>query len=171
MSDTTAGLLQIALLLAALAACYRPLGAFMARVYTSEHDSRVERVLYRIMGVDPKADQRWPVYARSLIAFSASKVLIADINTRRAAAAKLDGVNPAQVAADALLASGSGLDPDISPAYAAEQVPRVARVRGLSQPQVRALVAEYTKGRTLGFLGEPRANVLELNLALDAAGH
>jgi K+-transporting ATPase ATPase C chain len=100
-----------------------------------------------------------------------NKVLIADINTRRAAAAKLDGVSPAQVPPDALLASGSGLDPDISPAYAAEQVPRVARVRGLSQPQVRALVAENTKGRTLGFLGEPRVNVLELNLALDAAGH
>jgi K+-transporting ATPase ATPase A chain len=71
MSDTTAGLLQVALLIAALAVCYRPLGAYMARVYTSEHDSRVERVLYRIMGVDPKADQRWPVYARSLLAFSA----------------------------------------------------------------------------------------------------
>jgi K+-transporting ATPase ATPase A chain len=71
MSDTAAGFLQIALLLAAIAVCYRPLGAYMARVYTSEHDSRVERVLYRIMGVDPKADQRWPVYARSLLAFSA----------------------------------------------------------------------------------------------------
>ena len=71
MSDTSAGLLQVALLIAALAVCYRPLGAYMARVYTSEHDSRVERVLYRIMGVNPKADQRWPVYARSLIAFSA----------------------------------------------------------------------------------------------------
>ena len=75
MSDTTAGLLQVGLLAAALAACYRPLGAYMARVYTSEHDSRVERVLYRVMGVDPKADQRWPVYARSLLAFSAVSVL------------------------------------------------------------------------------------------------
>jgi K+-transporting ATPase ATPase A chain len=75
MSETTAGLLQVALLIAALAACYRPLGAFMARVYTSEHDTRVERVCYRLMGVDPKADQRWPVYARSLLAFSAVSVL------------------------------------------------------------------------------------------------
>ena len=75
MSDTTAGLLQVGLLVAALAACYRPLGAYMARVYTSEHESRVERVLYRVMGVDPKADQRWPVYARSLLAFSALSVL------------------------------------------------------------------------------------------------
>ena len=75
MSDTTAGLLQVALLIAALAACYRPLGAYMARTYTSEHDTRVERVLYKVMGVDPKADQRWPVYARSLLAFSAVSVL------------------------------------------------------------------------------------------------
>ena len=75
MSDTTAGLLQVGLLLAALAACYRPLGAYMARVYTSDHDTRVERVLYRVMGVDPEADQRWPVYARSLLAFSAVCVL------------------------------------------------------------------------------------------------
>jgi potassium-transporting ATPase potassium-binding subunit len=75
MSETSAGLLQVGLLIAALAACYRPLGAYMARVYTSEHDTRVERVLYRVMGVDPKADQRWPVYARALLAFSAVSVL------------------------------------------------------------------------------------------------
>jgi len=75
MSDTTAGLLQVALLIAALAACYRPLGAYMARVYTSEHDTRIERVCYKVMGVDPQADQRWPVYARSLLAFSAVSLL------------------------------------------------------------------------------------------------
>jgi len=75
MSDITAGLLQVGLLLVALAACYRPLGAYMARVYTSENDSRVERLIYRVMGVDPKADQRWPVYARALLAFSAVSLL------------------------------------------------------------------------------------------------
>ena len=75
MSDTFAGLLQVALLIAALAVCYRPLGAYMARTYTSEHDTRVERVCYKVMGVDPQADQRWPVYARSLIAFSAVSLL------------------------------------------------------------------------------------------------
>ena len=75
MSDTTAGLLQIGILLLALAACYRPLGAYMARVYASESDSRVERVIYRVIGVDPKADQRWPIYARALLAFSAVSVL------------------------------------------------------------------------------------------------
>ncbi len=76
MSDTTAGLLQVGLLIAALAACYRPLGAYMARVYTSDHHTRVERVLYRVMGVDPAADQRWPAYARALLAFSAVSVLV-----------------------------------------------------------------------------------------------
>ena len=97
-----------------------------------------------------------------------NKDLIASIKDRRATAAKLDGVNPAQVAPDALLASGSGLDPHISPAYAQEQIPRIARERSLSQTQVQALVNQNTQGRTLGFLGEPRVNVLTLNLALDA---
>jgi K+-transporting ATPase ATPase C chain len=98
-----------------------------------------------------------------------NKDLIAAITERRATAAKLDGVAPEQVAPDALLSSGSGLDPHISPAYAAEQVTRIARERGLAQGQVRTLVARHTQGRTLGFLGEPRVNVLTLNLALDAA--
>ena len=100
-----------------------------------------------------------------------NKDLIAAIKERRATAAKLDGLAPQQVAPDALLASGSGLDPHISPAYAAEQIARVARERGLSEAQVRGLVTANSQGRTLGFLGEPRVNVLNLNLALDAAGH
>ena len=99
-----------------------------------------------------------------------NKDLIAAIKGRRATAAKLDGVNPAQVAPDALLASGSGLDPHISPAYAHEQIPRIARERSLSQAQVQTLVTKNTQGRTLGFLGEPRVNVLNLNLAVDAVG-
>ncbi len=69
--------------------------------------------------------------------------------------------------ADAVSTSASGLDPDISPAYADLQVPRVASARGLSQVQVRNLVQQYTSGRDLGVLGEPRVNVLQLNLALD----
>ena len=89
---------------------------------------------------------------------------------RRAAAATLDGVSGRDVPADALLASGSGLDPQVSPAYAEAQVARVAERRGLPKARVRALVERYTQGRTLGVLGEPRVNVLRLNLALDAIG-
>ncbi|MGI5280360.1 potassium-transporting ATPase subunit C [Streptomyces rochei] len=75
-------------------------------------------------------------------------------------------VERSDVPADAVTSSGSGLDPDISPAYAELQVPRVARNNGLSVEQVGKLVEEHTEGRTLGFLGEPRVNVLELNIAL-----
>ncbi len=81
--------------------------------------------------------------------------------------AKDEGVDPSQIPPDAVYASGSGLDPDISPAYAEIQVARVARERGMSEDQVRALVKKHTAGRQFGILGEPRVNVLQLNLALD----
>ncbi|GAA4905192.1 K+-transporting ATPase ATPase C chain [Actinomycetospora succinea] len=94
--------------------------------------------------------------------------LAAAVEERRAAIAARDGVDPATVPPDALTASASGLDPDISPAYAAQQVPRVARFTGLPEDRVRALVADATHGRTLGVLGEPRVNVPELNASLGA---
>lgn len=98
--------------------------------------------------------------------------LVAAINERKAAIAAFDSVQgrtvtPQEVPADALTSSGSGLDPHISPAYARQQAYRVAQARDLSAEDVLALVEDHVQGRVLGFLGEERVNVLELNLALE----
>ncbi|MET7482712.1 potassium-transporting ATPase subunit C [Streptomyces sp. NPDC005538] len=100
-----------------------------------------------------------------------SKVLLQQVEKAKAAVVKDNSVpgytvKPSQVPADAVTSSGSGLDPDISPAYAELQVHRVAERNHLSVTQVEKLVKTHTDGRTLGFIGEPTVNVLELNIAL-----
>ena len=92
--------------------------------------------------------------------------LIAAITDRKAAIAELEGVDPAQIPADALTASASGLDPHISPEYARLQVGRVAEARDLTVGAVADLVESKIQARDAGFLGEPTVNVLELNIAL-----
>jgi potassium-transporting ATPase KdpC subunit len=91
--------------------------------------------------------------------------LIDRVNTD---AAHLQAENPGQpVPVDMVTTSASGLDPDITPAAAEFQVPRIAKARGLSQQQVREIIARHTAGRQWGFMGEPRVNVLQVNLDLD----
>ncbi|MCX4686118.1 potassium-transporting ATPase subunit KdpC [Kitasatospora purpeofusca] len=95
-----------------------------------------------------------------------SEDLAKNIEDRRQAVAAFDGVDPASVPVDALTASGSGLDPHISTAYAQEQVERVAKARNLPLDTVRKLVDKNTDGRPLGFLGQPGVNIVQLNKAL-----
>ncbi|MCE7481006.1 potassium-transporting ATPase subunit C [Microbacterium profundi] len=95
-----------------------------------------------------------------------SDVLMTTIEDRKAHVAEREGVSPSTIPADAVTASASGLDPHIIVAYALLQVPRVASARALSEAEVRDAVESRIQGRDLGFLGEERINVAELNLAL-----
>ena len=108
-----------------------------------------------------------PLYSSASNLGPTNPAEITDITEQQKAISAFDHVSVASIPADAVTASGSGLDPDISPANAAIQVDRVAAARHLPVAEVRALVAKFTQGRTLGFLGEPRVDVLTLNIALD----
>ena len=97
-----------------------------------------------------------------------SPVLVERVQSTIAAIAAREGTTAGRIPADAVYASGSGLDPHISPAYAEMQIARVARTRGMTEDTLRQLVREHTAGRQLGVLGEARVNIITLNLALDA---
>jgi K+-transporting ATPase ATPase C chain len=113
-------------------------------------------------------------YAQTLTGSSGSNygptnpALMQEVQGRIEALKAADPTNTTPIPVDLVTSSGSGLDPDISVAAALYQVHRVAAARGLTDAQAKALVDQYTEGRQFGFLGEPRVNVLELNLALDA---
>lgn len=118
----------------------------------------------------PSATEPFPYNAASSSGSNlgpTSKALMERVQARIAALHAVDPGNTAPVPVDLVTASASGLDPDISVAAALYQVPRVARVRGLSEERVRALVDDTVEGRQFGILGESRVNVLKLNLALD----
>jgi potassium-transporting ATPase KdpC subunit len=126
------------------------------------------RPSFAIPSPAPKGDYGCdPTFSSASNLGPTNPILVQDIKQRQQEIAAFDHVPVSEIPADAVTASGSGLDPDISPANAAIQVDRVAAARHLPVSEVQALVAKYTQGRVLGFLGEPRVDVLNLNIALD----
>ena len=123
---------------------------------------------YAIPSPAPKGDYGCdPTYSSASNLGPTNPALVQAITQRQKQISAFDHVPVSQIPADAVTGSGSGLDPDITPQDAAIQVNRVAAARHLPVAEVQALVARYTQGRQLGFLGEPTVNVLELNIALD----
>jgi potassium-transporting ATPase KdpC subunit len=126
------------------------------------------RPSFAIPSPAPKGDYGCdPTFSSASNLGPTNPILVQDIKQRQQEIAAFDHVPVSEIPADAVTASGSGLDPDISPANAAIQVDRVAAARHLPVSEVQALVAKNTQGRQLGFLGEPRVDVLNLNIALD----
>jgi potassium-transporting ATPase KdpC subunit len=122
---------------------------------------------YVVTGTGPDNYGCNPLYSSASNLGPNNAALVQFVKQRQQQIAAFDHVNISQIPADAVTASGSGLDPGISPANAAIQVNRVAAARHVSPAAIMALVQQYTRGRTLGFLGEPQVNVLMLNIALD----
>ncbi len=122
---------------------------------------------YVVEGTGPNNYGCNPLYSSASNLGPTNPAQIQFVKQEQAAISKFDHVPIRDIPANAVTASGSGLDPDISPANAAIQVDRVAAARHIRPAQVEALVKQYTTGRTLGFLGQPVVNVLLLNIALD----
>jgi K+-transporting ATPase ATPase C chain len=120
------------------------------------------------VNAEDKTDYRCdPLFSAASNLGPNNPALVQAIKQRQKQIAAFDHVKISQIPADAVTGSGSGLDPDISPQNAYLQVNRIAAARHASPAQIRALVTEHVQGRTLGFLGEPRVDVLTLNIALD----